>query len=254
VQPRTKVRVAAVQAPGYYIPVLSAANFPATAMIFLHAQCSKKSLSGIKLRVLFFFFSRLFSASFTGTTFLGFLPSLARWKQRFERKPGDQECKSVSGHGDQRRGSSSNRARTQRSKTRHLPRAAPKPSSLSLDRHFRFLYLLLCGLPLCHPTEYFAALSSSTSFTYCYFLSISPHLSSVCTRKAKAHIHPPGIPPARKPSPPSQNHQRNQPFLSGKFLNCCKFLDIFCHKFNDFLKKKFTKIKKYYQIFYIWFK
>ncbi|CAM6023436.1 unnamed protein product [Sphagnum balticum] len=137
-QPRTKVRVAAVQAPGYYIPVLSAANFPATAMIFLHAQCSKKSLSGIKLLVLFLFVSRLFSATFTGTTFLGFLPSLARWKQRFERKPGDQECKSVSGHEDQRRGSCSNRARTQRSKTRHLPRAAPKPSSLSLDRRFPF--------------------------------------------------------------------------------------------------------------------
>jgi hypothetical protein len=56
VQPRTKVAVTAIQAPGYYIPVLSAANFSATAMIFLHAQCSKKSLCGIKLLVLFFFF------------------------------------------------------------------------------------------------------------------------------------------------------------------------------------------------------
>ncbi len=209
-------------------------------MIFLHAQCGKKSLSGIKLLVLvfFFFFSRLFSATtFTGATFLGFLPSLARWKQRFERKPGDQECKSVSGRGDQRRGSSSNRACTHRSKTRHLPRAAPKPPSLSLDHRFRFLYLLLCGLPLCRPTHYFAAFSSSTSFTYCYFLSISPHLSSVCTRKEKAHIPPPGISPAPK------NHQRNQPFLSGKFL------DIFCHKFNDFFfQKKITKITKYHQI------
>jgi hypothetical protein len=76
VHPRTKARVAAVQAPGYYIPLLSAANFSATAMIFLHAQCSKKSLSGIKLLVLFFFFSRLFSATFTGSTFLGFFAFL----------------------------------------------------------------------------------------------------------------------------------------------------------------------------------
>lgn len=206
-------------------------------MIFSHAQCGKKSLSGIKLLVLFFFFSRLFSATFTAATFLSFLPSLAPWKQRFERKPGDQECKSVSGHGDQRRCSSSNRARTHRSKTRHLPRAAPKPPSLSLDHRFRFFYLLLCGLPLCRRTDYFAAFSSSTSFTYCYFLSISPHLIKCVYAERKSSHTPAGYFPPPGPPPP-KNHQRNQPFLSGKFLYCCKFLDIFCYKFNDFLKKR----------------
>jgi len=78
VQLRTKVRVAAVQAPGYYIPLLSAANFSATTMIFSHAQCGKKSLSGIKLLVRFFFFSQLLA-------FLGSLETALREEARGSR-------------------------------------------------------------------------------------------------------------------------------------------------------------------------
>jgi len=81
---------------------------------------------------------------------------------------------------------------------------------------------------------------------------LSPLTYQVCVRGKKKLTYPRRVfpPPAPGAAAP-KNHQRNQPFPSGKFLYCCKFLDIFYDKFNDFFPKKITKIINFTRFLYM---
>jgi hypothetical protein len=142
----------------------------------------------------------------------------------------------VSGHGDQRRGSSS---------TGHAHTAA---------RHDIFHAPLLNHLLLSHwttasvlSTYSFAATAlppywplcrlHQLNFFYLLLLSFSLPSPIKCVYAERKSSHTPAgyISP---PPPPKQTTKEISLFWVRNFLYCYNFLDIFCNKFNDFLKKK----------------